>query len=198
MRRRIVVAISGASGAVYGIRSLEVLHSARDIETHLVLTQAARLTITQETEWRVSDVEGLADYVYASNDTAAAIASGSFETAGMLIAPCSIKTLSAVAHSFGATLASRAADVHLKEGRTVVLLVRETPLHIGHIRLMQLAAENGAIIMPPVPAFYGHPKSIDDIVNGTVGRALHRLGIENALYTRWGEPETGQANSAAE
>jgi 4-hydroxy-3-polyprenylbenzoate decarboxylase len=183
--KRLVVGITGASGVIYGIRLLEVLRASDEVETHLVVSPAAKATIAQETDWKVSAVEALADQVYDDRDIGAAIASGSFETAGMVIIPCSIKTLSAVAHSFSADLLSRAADVTLKEGRTLLLVVRETPLHLGHLRLMTQAAETGAIIFPPVPAFYGRPQTLDDVINGTVGRALLRLGFDNALYTRW-------------
>jgi 4-hydroxy-3-polyprenylbenzoate decarboxylase len=158
---------------------------SRLVETHLVITDAARLTITQETDLTPRDVEALADVVYRPRDIGAAIASGSFETMGMVVAPCSIKTLSAIANCYSGDLASRAADVQLKEGRPLVLLVRETPLHLNHLRLMVQAAEAGAIIMPPVPAFYSRPASIDDLVDGTVGRVLARLGIENTLYYHW-------------
>jgi 4-hydroxy-3-polyprenylbenzoate decarboxylase len=184
-QKRLVIAISGASGAIYGIRLLETLVERPEIETHLVITQTARLVIAQETDHTVAQVEALADYAYAPGDLTASIASGSFATSGMVIAPCSIKMLSAVANSYAADLASRAADVTLKEGRPLVLLVRETPLHLGQLRLMARAAEAGAIIFPPVPAFYGRPQTVAEIVDGTVGRVLVRLGLENALYTRW-------------
>lgn len=190
--RRLVVALSGASGQIYGIRLLQVLRAANrqdisshSIETHLVMSEAAGITITQETDLTPREVEALADVVYRQRDVGAAIASGSFETIGMVVAPCSIKTLSAIANCFTADLTSRAADVQLKEGRPLLLLVRETPLHVNHLRLMVQAAEAGAIIMPPVPAFYSRPATLDDIVNGTVGRLLARLGIENELYFRW-------------
>jgi 4-hydroxy-3-polyprenylbenzoate decarboxylase len=186
--KRLIVALSGASGQIYGIRLLEVLRAARQgesIETHLVLSEAAGITIAQETSYTPRQVEALADVVYRQRDIGAAIASGSFATLGMVVAPCSIKTLSAVANCYSSDLTSRAADVQLKEGRPLLLLVRETPLHLGHIRLMTQAAEAGAIIMPPVPAFYSRPQTVDDIVNGTVGRVLARLGIENELYYRW-------------
>jgi 4-hydroxy-3-polyprenylbenzoate decarboxylase len=185
MTNRLIIGISGASGVIYGIRLLETLARDKTIETHLVLSPAARATITQETAWNVRDVERLADVAYKPGDIGASIASGSFATLGMIVAPCSIKTLSAIANSYSADLMSRAADVQLKEGRPVLLLVRETPLHIGHLRLMTQAAENGAIIMPPVPAFYGGPQTVDDLVNGTVGRALARIGIHNTLYAEW-------------
>lgn len=185
MADRLIIGISGASGVIYGIRLLEVLAQDKSIETHLILTPAAKATITQETDWKPRDVEALADVVHAPGNIGASIASGSFETMGMIVAPCSIKSLSAIAHSYSADLLSRAADVQLKEGRPLLLLLRETPLHSGHIRLMLQAAENGAIIMPPVPAFYGRPQTVDEIINGTVGRALARIGIKNDLYFRW-------------
>lgn len=197
--KRLIVALSGASGQIYGIRLLEVLRAARDqtgagagqqpaapaIETHLVISEAAGIAIAQETDFSPRQVEALADVVYRPRDIGAAIASGSFATLGMVVAPCSIKTLSAIANCYSSELISRAADVQLKEGRPLLLLVRESPLHLGHIRLMAQAAEAGATIMPPVPAFYSRPQSVDDIVNGTVGRLLARLGIENQLYHRW-------------
>ncbi|MEO8607800.1 MAG: UbiX family flavin prenyltransferase [Chloroflexota bacterium] len=185
MANRLIIGISGASGVIYGIRLLETLAQDKSIETHLVLSPAAKATIAQETTWKVSDVEALADVVHRPGDIGASIASGSYETMGMIVAPCSIKTLSAIAHSYDADLMTRAADVQLKEGRPAILLVRETPLHIGHLRLMVQAAENGAIIMPPAPAFYGNPQTIDDLINGTVGRALARIGVKNELYFRW-------------
>ena len=182
--RRLVVGITGASGVILGIRLLEVLRPM-DIETHLVLSPAARITIAQETSWKVSDVLELASVNYNYQDIGAAPASGSFSTLGMVVVPCSIKTLSAVANSYADDLITRAADVTLKEGRPLLLVVRETPLHRGHIRLLDLAASAGAIIYPPVPAFYAFPKSIDDLVDNTVGRILARIGIENDGYTRW-------------
>jgi flavin prenyltransferase len=184
MTRRLIIGITGASGVVYGIRALELLRDS-DVETHLVLSPAAKVTITQETDWKVSDVEALASVRHDHRDIGASIASGSFATVGMLIAPCSIKTLSAVANAYSGDLMTRAADVCLKEGRPVLLMVRETPLHKGHLRLMLEAAENGAIVFPPVPAFYGQPGSVDEMVSATVGRALARLGIDNQAYHRW-------------
>ncbi len=188
--RRLIVAISGASGAIYGIRLLQALRegradSAQRIETHLVLSDAAKITIAQETDWKVSDVEALADAVHKPTNIGASIASGSFRTLGMVVVPCSIKSLSNIAHSSAGDLIARAADVQLKEGRPLVLVVRETPLHLGHLRLMVQAAEIGAVILPPMPAFYSQPRSVDDIVNGTVGRILLRLGIDNDLYFEW-------------
>jgi 4-hydroxy-3-polyprenylbenzoate decarboxylase len=183
--KRLIVAMSGASGQIYGIRLLEVLREAPEVETHLLMSPAARITIAQETDWDPRDVEALADVVYRPGDIGATLASGSFETAGMIVAPCSIKTLSAIAHSFASDLTSRAADVQLKEGRSVLLMVRETPLHLGHIELMAQAARIGCVIFPPAPAFYSRPKTLDDIVNGTVGRMLARIGFDNDLYYRW-------------
>lgn len=184
-RRRLVVAMSGASGQILGIRLLEVLHAMPDIETHLVISPAARATIVQETDRRPEDVIALADVVYRPGDIGAAIASGSFQTMGMVVVPCSIKTLSAIAHGYAADLISRAADVTLKEGRPLLLVVRETPLHLGHLRLMVQAAELGAIIFPPVPAFYTRPQSVEDIVDVLVGRMLARLGLPNDLFPEW-------------
>jgi 4-hydroxy-3-polyprenylbenzoate decarboxylase len=181
---RLVVGITGASGVILGIRLLEMLRPMA-IETHLVLSPAARVTISQETGWKVSDVLGLADITYNHQDIGAAIASGSFTTMGMVVIPCSIKTLSGIANSFAEDLIVRAADVTLKEGRPLVLVVRETPLHLGHIRLMELAAQAGAVIFPPVPAFYAHPQTLDETVTHTVGRVLARLGIENEGYEEW-------------
>jgi len=181
---RLVVGITGASGVILGIRLLEMLNPM-PIETHLVVSPAARVTIAQETDWKVSDVVALADVAYNHQDIGAAIASGSFATMGMVVIPCSIKTLSAIANSYGEGLIARAADVTLKEGRPLVLVVRETPLHRGHIRLMALAAEAGAVIFPPVPAYYAHPQTLDEAVTHTVGRVLARLGIENEGYEEW-------------
>lgn len=185
MSQRLIVAITGASGVVYGIRLLETLHRAGGVETHLVISHAARATIAQETDWKVADVERLASVVHAPAHIGASIASGSFETLGMIVAPCSVKTLSAIANCYASELIARAADVQLKEGRPVVLLVRETPLHAGHLRLMSQAAANGAVIMPPVPAFYGRPRTLDDIINNSVGRALARVGLRTDLCPEW-------------
>ena len=184
MTDRIIVAITGASGAIYGIRALQMLREA-GVESHLIISAAGRVTISQETDWKVSDVLALADYSYAPEDVGAVIASGSFATLGMVVIPCSVKTLSAIANSYTSDLIARAADVNLKEGRKLVLVFREAPLHLGHIRLMAQAAENGAILFPPVPAFYTHPERVEDIVDHIVGRVLIRLGIENDLYKEW-------------
>ncbi|NOZ27400.1 MAG: UbiX family flavin prenyltransferase [Chloroflexi bacterium] len=185
MTERLIVAITGASGVIYGIRLLEMLATTDEIETHLILSPAAKITIAQETGWKVSDVQALAEVAYDNRDVGAAIASGSYRTHGMVVVPCSIKSLSAIAHSYAADLVARAADVTLKEGRPVLLVVREAPLHLGHLRLMVQAAEIGCVIFPPVPAFYARPQSVDEIIDNTVGRILARLGIENSLYHRW-------------
>jgi 4-hydroxy-3-polyprenylbenzoate decarboxylase len=185
MTKPIVLAITGASGAIYGIRALEILHSLGR-ETHFVVSSAARQIIEQETGRTVDEVGDLASFTYDPADIGALIASGSFLTGGMLVAPCSIKTLSAIATSYTVDLITRAADVCLKEGRPLALMVRESPLHIGHLRLMTQAAEAGAVICPPIPLFYGRPQTVDDIVDASVGRALARLGIENDAFPKWG------------
>jgi 4-hydroxy-3-polyprenylbenzoate decarboxylase len=185
-KRRLVVGISGASGVILGIRLLETLQKSQ-VETHLVISPAARLTIAKETDWQVSEVTALATHSYQHSDIGASIASGSFPTLGMVVVPCSIKSLSAIANSYSENLLARAADVTLKEGRPLLLVVREAPLHYGHLRLMRLAARAGATIFPPVPAFYGRPQTASEMIDGLVGRILLRLGIENELYTRWND-----------
>ena len=192
--RRLVVGISGASGSIYGIRLLEILRTVPDLETHLVVSQAAKRTIADETDYAVRDVEALATRVYDDRDIGAALASGSFKTLGMVVAPCSIKTLAALATSFAATLIARAGDVTLKEGRPLVLVVRETPLHAGHLRQMLALAEMGGVILPPVPAFYHRPRTLDDVVNHTVGRILDRFDLPHALVPEW----TGSRRPRAE
>jgi 4-hydroxy-3-polyprenylbenzoate decarboxylase len=182
--RRVILALTGASGAILGIRTLELLKEA-GLETHLIVSSAARQTISSETDWAISDVEALAAVSYDPQDIGARPASGSFVTDGMLVVPCSIKTLSGIANSYTENLIVRAADVCLKEGRKLILVVRETPLHAGHLRLMQIAAEAGAVIFPPIPSFYGGPKTVDDLVTNLAGRMLLRLGIENEHYRRW-------------
>ena len=182
---RLVVGISGASGSIYGIRLLEVLRDVPGLETHLVVSRAAKRTLVEETDYTVRDVETLATRVYDDRDVGAALASGSFRTAGMVVAPCSIKTLSALANSHADTLLARAGDVTLKEGRPLIVVVRETPLHVGHLRQMLALAEAGAVILPPVPAFYHRPKTIRDLVDHTVGRVLDRLGIAHGLVPEW-------------
>lgn len=185
--KRLIVGISGASGAIFGVRLLQVLRDVPEVESHLVMSQAARQTLTLETDFALRDVQALADVVHDARDIAATISSGSFKTAGMAILPCSMKTLSGIVHSYTDGLLTRAADVVLKERRPLVLCVRETPLHLGHLRLMTQAAEIGATIMPPVPAFYHRPQSIDDLINQTVNRVLDQFDITlpEDLFTRW-------------
>jgi 4-hydroxy-3-polyprenylbenzoate decarboxylase len=182
---RLVVGISGSTGVIYGIRLLEVLKGMSEVETHLVISRAGKRTLVEETDYTVRDVEALATQVYDDRDIGAALASGSFRTAGMVIAPCSIKTVSALANSYASTLIARAGDVTLKEGRRLVVLVRETPLHAGHLRQMLALAEMGGVVLPPMPAFYHRPRTIDDLVNHTVGRVLDRFGIAHALVPEW-------------
>ncbi|MHA0873661.1 UbiX family flavin prenyltransferase [Enterobacter pasteurii] len=185
--KRLIVGISGASGAIYSVRLLQVLRDVAGVETHLVMSQAARQTLSLETDLSLRDVQALADVVHDARDIAASISSGSFKTAGMVILPCSIKTLSGIVNSYTDTLVTRAADVVLKERRPLVLCVRETPLHLGHLRLMTQAAELGAVIMPPVPAFYHRPQTLDDVINQTVNRVLDQFDIDlpEDLFVRW-------------
>ena len=183
--RRLIVAITGASGAVYGVKALELLRRLGGIETHLILTASGARTLAEETDVSAAQVRELADVVHSARDIGASIASGSFRTLGMLVAPCSIKTLSGIAHSYDDELVVRAADVCLKERRRVVLLLRETPLHAGHIALMDQATRNGAVIMPPVPAFYSRPQTVDDIVTQTAGRALDLFDLDAPGTARW-------------
>jgi 4-hydroxy-3-polyprenylbenzoate decarboxylase len=184
--RRLIIGISGASGAVYGVRALDACREL-GVESHLVLSRSAALTITQETELSVADVAGRADVVHKVGDVGASIASGSFRTLGMLVAPCSVRTMSEIATGVTSTLLTRAADVALKERRTLVLMVRETPLHLGHLRTLTALAEMGAVIAPPLPAFYARPKSIAEMVDQSVGRALDAFGLDWAPVKRWGE-----------
>lgn len=197
MTERLIVAVTGASGPIFGIRALQLLRDeAPQIETHLILTSGGRTTIALETEFSIEEVRDLADVVHSNKNLAASISSGSFGVMGMLVAPCSIKTLSAVANCYEDNLVARAAGVMLKERRRLVLLVRETPLHAGHLSQMLLATQNGAVVMPPVPAFYNHPKTIDDIVDQTVGRALDQFGIGTSAVQRWtGAPLRGRSES---
>jgi 4-hydroxy-3-polyprenylbenzoate decarboxylase len=182
---RLIIGISGATGAIFGIRLLEFL-SKSDVETHLIITEAGENTILMETDWKVEEVKSLAKVVHDIKDLGADISSGSFLSEGMVIIPCSIKSLSGIANSFNENLLIRAADVTLKERRKLVLVVRETPLHLGHIELMLQASRMGAILVPPVPAFYFYPKTIDDLVNHTVGKVLDLFGIDHHLFQRWG------------
>jgi flavin prenyltransferase len=182
---RLIVGLSGSSGLPYGIRLLEVLRKLGSHEIHLILTDAAKLNISVETEQRVKDVEALADVVHNVMNISASIASGSFRTEGMIVAPCSIRTLSAITHSFADNLLVRAADVVLKERRRLVLMPRETPLHTGHCKLLYEASQMGVIIFPPMPTFYGRPQTIDDMIDTTVGRVLDLFGIDAGLVKRW-------------
>jgi 4-hydroxy-3-polyprenylbenzoate decarboxylase len=192
--RRLIVGLSGASGVIYGIRLLEVLRTL-DVETHLVMSRAAELTVAYETHKKVAAVKALADVVYDNTDMGAAISSGSFKTEGMIVAPCSIRSASEIATGITSTLLTRAADVILKEQRRLVLMVRESPLHVGHLRMLTQAAEIGAIIAPPLPGFYSHPQTIADLVDHTVGRVLDLFGIEAGLVKRWGGPSGGTGRS---
>jgi len=182
---RLAVGITGASGSIYGIRLLEVLRATTSIELHLVISAAGKRTLVEETDYSVADVEGLAHHHYDVKDIGATLASGSFRTGGMVIAPCSIKTAGAIAACYSDTLVARAADVTLKEGRPLILVVRETPLHVGHLRMLTALAEMGAVILPPVPAFYNRPKDLDDIVHHTVARVLDRLQLPQTLVGEW-------------
>jgi 4-hydroxy-3-polyprenylbenzoate decarboxylase len=186
MSKRIVVGISGASGVIYGTRLLNLLKET-DYETHLIISESGKLNIEIETLYKPEDVEAMADVVYDHKDMAAALASGSFLTEGMIVVPCTIKTLSGIANSYNENLIVRAADVTLKEKRKLVLVVRETPLHKGHLRLMTVAADMGAHILPPVPSFYHQPKTIEDLIDQTIGKTFDYLGIEHDLFKRWGE-----------
>jgi len=190
MPKRVVVAISGSTGSIYGIRLLQVLKDMPGVETHLIISPAAKRTLIHETDYPVKEVEALADVLYDYRDIGAAPASGSFRTLGMVVAPCSIKTMSALATCYADNLITRAGDVTLKEGRPLVVVLRETPLHVGHLRMLTQLAEMGAIILPPMPAFYHRPKTLDDIINQTVNRVLDALGVElpKDLFNRWAGP----------
>ena len=181
----LIVGITGASGVIYGIRLLEVLSEITNVETHLVISEAAETTIKQETDHTPEDIRRLADHTYDIRDISAPISSGSFKTDGMIIAPCSVKTMSAISNSYNENLMIRAGDVTLKERRKLVLVVRESPLHLGHLRSMERLTEMGAVILPPVPAFYTRPESIQDIVDYTVGKVLDIFDIEHNLFQRW-------------
>lgn len=190
MKKRIIVGISGASGVVYGVRTLMHLRAMPGVETHLILSEGALVNIPIETEHSVAEVKEMAHVVHKPDNLAATISSGSFKTEGMLVIPCSIKTLSGIANSYADNLLVRAADVCLKEKRKVALVVRETPLHKGHLELLVKAADLGAMILPPMPAFYHAPKTIDDIIDQTIGKAFDYFGLEHALFRRWGEPRS--------
>ena len=184
-KRRLIVAITGASGAIYGVRMLQALRALPDCETHLVMSASSALTASQEVDLKRSDIEALADVVHSVKDIGATISSGSFRTTGMVIAPCSMKTLAGVAHGLADNLISRAADVVLKERRRLVLLARETPLNLAHLRNMTAVTEMGGIVFPPVPAFYARPGSIEDMVDHTVGRVLDLFDLDHELVRRW-------------
>lgn len=193
--KRLVVAITGASGAALGVRALELAEAEPDIETHLIVTGSGLQTLHEEVGMTHAEVRKLADFSYKNNDLAAPLASGSFQCDAMLVAPCSVTTMSAIAHSYDVNLVVRAADVMLKERRRLVLLLRETPLHLGHIKLMEQVTASGGIIMPPVPAFYLHPQSVEDIVDQTVGRAFDLAGMPLEHTHRWtGLPKRGSAS----
>jgi flavin prenyltransferase len=196
-KRRLIVGISGATGAIYGVRMLEILAKFDDIETHLVMTKAGRMTIQVETPFSVKDVEALADVVHDINNIGASISSGSFRTEGMVIAPCSMKSMGGIAHSLGGELLVRAADVVLKERKKLVLVVRETPLHLGHLEAMASLTRMGAVIFPPVPAFYHRPKTLNDIINQTVTRILDQFDIDVKLFHRWDDEGMSRHPDAA-
>ncbi|MBL6746105.1 MAG: UbiX family flavin prenyltransferase [Pseudomonadales bacterium] len=189
---RLIIGMSGASGVIYGIRLLEVLHGVADVETHLVMSDSAKLNIVIETDRNAKDVQALADEVYSNKDIAARLASGSFRTDGMIVAPCAMKTLSAIANSYADSLLVRAADVVLKERRRLVLVPRETPLHTGHCELLYKASQIGAIIAPPMPAHYINPQSVDDLVDHHVGRILDLFNLDPGLVKRWQGPSSRQ------
>jgi 4-hydroxy-3-polyprenylbenzoate decarboxylase len=184
-KKRLIIAISGATGAIYGVRMLEILAKIDEIETHLVMSKAGRMTIQVETPFSVKDVEAMADVVHDFNNVGASISSGSFRTEGMVVAPCSMKSMSGIAHSLGGDLLVRAADVVLKERKKLVLVVRETPLHLGHLEAMASLTRMGAIIFPPVPAFDHRPKTLNDVINQTVTRILDQFDIDVKLFHRW-------------
>ena len=196
-KRRLIIGISGATGAIYGVRMLEILAKFDDIETHLVMSKAGRMTIQVETPFSVKDVEALADVVHDINNVGASISSGSFRTEGMVIAPCSMKSMGAIAHSLGGDLLVRGADVVLKERKKLVLVVRETPLHLGHLEAMASLTRMGAVIFPPVPAFYHRPKTLDDIINQTVTRILDQFDIDVKLFHRWDDEGMSRHPDAA-
>ena len=196
-KKRLIIGISGATGAIYGVRMLEILAKVDNIETHLVMSKAGRMTIQVETPFSVKDVESMADVVHDFNNVGASISSGSFRTEGMVIAPCSMKSMGGIAHSLGGDLLVRAADVVLKERKKLVLVVRETPLHLGHLEAMAALTRMGAIIFPPVPAFYHRPKTIDDIVNQTVTRILDQFDIDVKLFHRWDDEGMSRHPDAA-
>ena len=202
-KKRLIIGISGATGAIYGVRLLEILAKISDIETHLVLTKAGKMTIQVETPYSVKEVESMADVVHDITNVGASISSGSFRTEGMVIAPCSMKSMGGIAHSLGGDLLVRAADVVLKERKRLVLVVRETPLHLGHLEAMAALARMGAVIFPPVPAFYHRPKTLDEVINQTATRILDQFDVEVELFRRWDDegmsrhPDAGKTTTLA-
>lgn len=195
--QRLAVGISGASGVILGIRMLETLRRL-GVESHLVMSRAAEVTLAHETDWKVADVRALAHTAHGITDIAASISSGSFRTLGMIVAPCSIRTMSEIATGVTSSLLTRAADVTLKERRPLILMVRETPLHLGHLRTLTQLAEMGAVICPPVPAFYTRPRSVDDLVDHAVGRALDLVGLDSGRVRRWGEQSSARPPDTAD
>lgn len=188
-KQRLIVGISGASGVIYGIRLLEALREAPQVETHLIMTKAAKLTVAHELDMKIPEIEAMADMVHNNNNVGASVASGTFKTMGMVVAPCSIKSLSGIVNAYHDNLLIRSADVVLKERRKLVVVPRETPLIRSHLELMIKLVENGGILIPPMPAFYHRPKTVDDIINHTVGKVLDSLDIEHDLFDRWsGQP----------
>jgi len=196
-KKRLIIGVSGATGAIYGVRMLEILAKIDEIETHLVLSKAGKMTIQVETPYSVKEVEAMADVVHDINNVGASISSGSFRTAGMVIVPCSMKSMGCLAHSIGGDLLVRAADVVLKERKKLVIVVRETPLHLGHIEAMASLTRMGAVIFPPVPAFYHRPKTLDDVINQTVTRILDQFEIEVELFHRWDDEGMSRHPDAA-
>jgi 4-hydroxy-3-polyprenylbenzoate decarboxylase len=196
-KKKLIVGISGATGAIYGVRILEILSKFADVETHLVLSKAGKMTIQVETPYSAKDIEALADVVHDVNNVGASISSGSFRTEGMVIAPCSMKSMGGIAHSLGGDLLVRAADVVLKERKKLVLVVRETPLHLGHLEAMVSLSRMGAIIFPPVPAFYHRPKTLDEVINQTVTRILDQFDIDVKLFQRWDDEGMSRHPEAA-
>jgi 4-hydroxy-3-polyprenylbenzoate decarboxylase len=202
-KKKLIIGISGATGAIYGVRILEILAGLEGIETHLVLTKAGKMTIQVETPYSVKDVESMADVVHDVGNVGTSISSGSFRTAGMVIAPCSMKSMGGIAHSLGGDLLVRAADVVLKERKKLVLVVRETPLHLGQLEAMVALTRMGAVVFPPVPAFYHLPKTVDDVINQTVARILDQFDIDVKLFHRWDDkgmsrhPDAGKTTPLA-
>jgi len=195
MTKRIVIGMSGSSGVIYGVRTLLHLRAIEGVETHLVMSEGAEVNVKVETHYTPEEVKALADVVHRPDNLAASIASGSFRTEAMIVVPCSVKSLSGIVHSYADNLLQRAADVALKERRKLILVVRETPLHKGHLELMTKAADLGALILPPLPAFYHEPQTIEDLIDQTIGKAFDYLGIEHTLFQRWGEPKRKPATT---